>query len=104
MKREEKASHFWIVRIIIEIGTYHYLIAKLIMALLKEDGSLDVERINSLPREEKHREICREEFLSKLQISESRYPMKIVEIDYKMEDMLVRGCCTIDDIHDILTK
>ena len=107
---KEKASHFWIVRIIIEIGTYHYLIAKLIMALLKEDGSLDVERINSLPREEKHREICKftreqmEEFLSKLQISESRYPMKIVEIDYKMEDMLVRGCCTIDDIHDILTK
>ncbi len=57
---------------------------------LKEDGSLDVERINSLPREDKIREIGKftrkqmEEYLSKLPINESRYPMKIVDVDYKM--------------------
>jgi hypothetical protein len=79
------------------------------MALLKEDGSLDVERINKLPLEERHREIGKftreqmEEYLSKLPINESHYPLKIVEVDYTMEDMLARGCCTIDDIHKILT-
>ena len=78
--------------------------------LLKEDGSLDVERINSLPRDEKHCEIGKftreqmEEYLSKLPINESRYPMKIVDVDYKMEDLLARGYCTIEDIHDILMK
>lgn len=61
--------------------------------LLKEDGSLDVEWINSLPLDEKHREIGNftreqmEEYLSKLPINESRYPMKIVDVDYKMEDL-----------------
>ena len=77
--------------------------------LLKEDGSLDVERINSLPREEKHREIGKftseqmNEYLSKMPINESRYPMKIVDVDYKMEDLLARGYCTYEDIHKILT-
>ena len=44
------------------------------MALLKEDGSLDVERINKLPYEEKIHEISKltreqvEEYFSKLPI------------------------------------
>ena len=78
--------------------------------LLKEDGSLDVERIRQLPFEENKRELSRftreqmNEYVSQIPINESHEPVKIVEVDYKMEDLLANGWCTSDDIHKILTK
>ena len=79
------------------------------MALLKEDGSLDYERIRQLPLEEKHREMAKftreqmKEYLSKLPINESHCPVKVVKVDYSMKDLLARGCGTYEDIHKILT-
>lgn len=65
--------------------------------LLKEDGSLDIERINSLPLEEKHREMGKftreqmNEYISKMPINESHCPVKVIKVDYKMEDLLAKG-------------
>ena len=58
------------------------------MALLKEDGSLDIERINSLPYEEymdamgylTQEQV--QEYLSKLPLDESDEPMQAVVVDY----------------------
>ena len=78
------------------------------MALLKEDGSLDVERINNLPREEKIREIGRftrkqmSEYMSKIPINESHCPLKIIKVDYSMEDLLARGCKTAEQISELI--
>ena len=80
------------------------------MEYLKEDGSLDVERINKLPREEKKREMAKftreqmNEYISKLPINELHNPVKVIKVDYKMEDLLAKGWATIDDIHKILMK
>ncbi len=62
------------------------------MAYLKEDGSLDIERINSLPYEEymdAMGDLTQEqvqEYLSKLPIDESNEPMRAVVVDYPMEE------------------
>lgn len=54
------------------------------MALLKEDGSLDIEWINSLPIEEHIYTIShltkeqRNEYISKLPINESKNPYPII--------------------------
>ena len=79
-------------------------------SFLKEDGSLDVERIRKLPIEEKDREIGKftreqmKEYISKLPINETmQNTIKVVKVDYTMEDLLARGYCTSDDIHRILT-
>ena len=54
------------------------------MALLKEDGSLDIERINKLPLDEHIAEIShftkeqREEYISKIPINESHKPYPII--------------------------
>ena len=62
------------------------------MALLKEDGSLDIERINNLPYEEYMDEMGTlseeqiEEYISKLPPDESIEPMKAVEVNYRMEE------------------
>lgn len=71
------------------------------MALLKEDGSLDIEHINKLPREEYMREIGRlspkrdeeyiREYVSKFPLKESRSPVKVVVVDYTLEELLGRG-------------
>ena len=73
------------------------------MALLKEDGSLDIEKMNSLPLEEwmdvmgdlTQEQV--EEYLSKLPINESNEPMKAMVVDYPMEEDGV-------DIEDYLNK
>ena len=60
------------------------------MALLKEDGSLDIERINNLPREERMREIgsfTREQFqeyLSKTPINEGYTHTRVIKFDKPM--------------------
>ena len=80
------------------------------MALLKEDGSLDVERIRQLPFEEKKRELSRftreqmNEYVSKIPINESHEPVKVVEVDYKMEDLLARGYKTAEQISNIIRQ
>ncbi len=62
------------------------------MAFLKEDGSLDIERINSLPYEEymdAMGDLTQErvqEYLSKLPIDESDEPMRAIVVDYPMEE------------------
>ena len=78
------------------------------MALLKEDGSLDVERINKLPLEERLHEIgtfTREqvnEYFSKVPIKESHKPITPIKVDYKMEDLLARGYATAEQIFKII--
>ena len=60
---------------------------KLIMALLKEDGSLDVEWINKLPIEEYMNtlgDLTQEqvkEYMSKVPIDESNEPMRAINVD-----------------------
>lgn len=72
------------------------------MKYLKEDGSLDVERIKKLPREEFNCVIGNftreqmEEFLSKLSVNYG--PIKPVKVDYKMEDLLAKGWATTEQI------
>lgn len=62
------------------------------MALLKEDGSLDIERINKLPLEEYMNamgDLTQEqvkEYISNLPINESNEPMRAVVVDYPMEE------------------
>ncbi len=62
------------------------------MAFLKEDGSLDIERINSLPLREfmdAMGDLTQEqvqEYLSKLPIDESDEPMRAIVVDYPMEE------------------
>lgn len=57
------------------------------MAYLKEDGSLDIERINSLPLEEymdAMGDLTQEqvkEYMSKLPIDESNEPMRAINVD-----------------------
>ena len=57
------------------------------MALLKEDGSLDIERINHLPLKEYMDEmgsLTKEminEYITKLPIKESKEPMKATIVD-----------------------
>ena len=62
------------------------------MAFLKEDGSLDIERTNKLHLEEftKKIELMAEdeynEFVSKQMINESQEPIRIIEVDYTIEE------------------
>lgn len=73
------------------------------MALLKEDGSLDIERINSLPLEEYMDEMGTltqeqvQEYLSKLPLNESNEPMQAVVVDYSLEEELERGAVIAED-------
>ena len=61
------------------------------------NGSLDVERMNSLPLEEWMDEMGYltqeqvEEYLSKLPINESNEPVRAIEVDYTLEEELKRG-------------
>lgn len=78
------------------------------MAYLKEDGSLDVERINNLPLDERLHEIGKftreqvEEYFSKAPIKESHMPITPIKVDYKMEDLLARGYATAEQILRII--
>ena len=67
------------------------------MAILKEDGSLDIERINSLPLEEYMEamgDLTEEqikEYNSKLPLNESNEPMMATEVDYSFDDAIQSG-------------
>lgn len=67
------------------------------MALLKEDGSLDIKWLNELPIEEFTKvfgRLTREqvnEYCSKLPLDESKGPTRAVMVDYTLEDELRNG-------------
>lgn len=62
------------------------------MALLKEDGSLDIEPYNSLPLEEWMDEFATltdeqvDEYISKLPVNESKEPVRVIKVDCLMEE------------------
>lgn len=74
------------------------------MALLKEDGSLDVKHINKLPLEEYMDTIGDlseeqyEEYLSKLPINESNEPIRVIKVDRPMG---VNADDVINNINDL---
>ena len=80
------------------------------MKYLKEDGSLDVERIKNLPLEEKKHIMSKltrdqlKEYISYLPINKSREPITPIKVDYSIEDLLARGWGTLEDIYNILMK
>ena len=75
---------------------------------LKEDGSLDIERINKLPIEEYMDVIGNltqeqyQYYLSKLPINEGHEQTKPVVVDYTLEEEIERG--TAVDAEDFLNK
>ena len=64
------------------------------MVFLKEDGSLDIERINQLPIEEYMKmigELTDEQYhfyVSTLPINEDHQPAKAIVVDYSMETLV----------------
>lgn len=80
------------------------------MVFLKEDGSLDVDRINKLPLEEymdMMGDLTQEqvkEYLTKLPINESKELMKAVIVDYTLEEELERGGVIAEDLINNLRK
>ena len=80
------------------------------MVFLKEDGSLDVDRINKLPLEEymdMMGDLTQEqvkEYLTKLPINESKELMKAVIVDYTLEEELERGSVIAEDFINKMRK
>ena len=78
------------------------------MALLKEDGSLNVEWINKLPYEEYMKTMGNltqeqvEEYLSKSPINESHEPIKVRMVDYTLEEDIKRNGAVV--FEDFLNK
>ena len=74
------------------------------MVYLKEDGSVDVERINQLPLEEwmdMVGEMTKEQFEyfeSKTPLIESNEPYQGVQVNYTIEDEIARGAVDIDEL------
>lgn len=73
------------------------------MAYLKEDGSLDIERINRLPYEEYMdmmgtlSEAQVNDYLSALPIDESNEPVQAIEVDCTLDDELAKGAVIASD-------
>ena len=73
------------------------------MVLLKEDGGLDIERINQLPFEEYMKEMGSlteaqvNEYLSVLPINESNEPVQAAEVEYTLRDELEQGAVIASD-------
>lgn len=78
------------------------------MVFLKEDGSLDIERMDALPIEEYMkmvRELTDEQYhyyVSSFPVNEDHQPVKAIVVDYSMEDEIKRG--TGVDIDEYLAK
>ena len=78
------------------------------MVFLKEDGSLDIERMNALPIEEHMKmvgELSDEQYhfyVSTLPINEDHQPAKAIVVDYSMEDEIKRG--TAVDADELLKR
>jgi hypothetical protein len=71
------------------------------MALLKEDGSLDIEWINKLPLEEWMDVIGDmskeqfDEYNSKTPLNESNEPARAIEVDYTLEEDIKKNGAVI---------
>ncbi|MCF0220282.1 MAG: hypothetical protein HUK14_10920 [Muribaculaceae bacterium] len=81
------------------------------MAILKEDGSLDIERINQLPIEEYMEEVGnftneqRREYYAKSSLFETNEPVRPVIVDYTLEeDMERNGTVLLEEIINKLKK
>ena len=81
------------------------------MKYLKEDGSLYIERIDSLPLEEYMKVIGKltqeqyKEYLSQLPLNESHEPMQAVVVDYTLEEDIERnGIVNADEVINNLLK
>ena len=78
------------------------------MAYLKEDGSLDIERINSLPLREFMEAIGDltqeqyKDYISKLPINEAMEPVRAITVDWSTEEELERGAITHEELMNIL--
>ena len=74
------------------------------MALLKEDGSLDIERINKLPLEEYWKEMGTltqeqiEDYITKLPVNESNEPMQVISVDFPIEKYGVNADTVINNL------
>lgn len=72
------------------------------MAMLKEDGSLNIEWITQLPTKERHRVMARltpkqfKEYASSLPLNESKQQTKLI-IGRSLEDALSEGAILADD-------
>jgi hypothetical protein len=79
------------------------------MALLKEDGSLDVERIDKLPFEEymdAMGDLTQEQvkdYISKLPINESNEPMRAIKVD-SIFDVGVNADEVINNLRNICRR
>jgi hypothetical protein len=77
---------------ILAVGNPLFIFIKKTMALLKEDGSLDIEWINKLPLEEWMDVIGDmskeqfDEYNSKTPLNESNEPIRPIIVDYTMEE------------------
>ena len=81
------------------------------MVFFKEDGSLDIERINKLPIEEftNKIELMTEEeyksFVSKQMINESQEPVRMVKVNYTIdEDIESNGMVIAEDFINKMRK
>lgn len=80
------------------------------MALLKEDGSLDIERIDSLPLEEHMKEVGTftheqfKEYVSTIPLTESKVCPRAVRVNYSLEDELARGCALAEEFMNKMQK
>lgn len=79
------------------------------MVPLKENGELDIERINEQPIE--YMEVIGglteeqyKEYLSNLPINESKEPVRAVVVDYTLEEELERGSVLAEDLINKLRK
>ena len=74
------------------------------MALLKEDGSLDIERINALPLEEYMEEMGTltqeqvNDYFSKIPLNESISNPHSVAVDYTLEERLAKGDAMFEEV------
>lgn len=78
------------------------------MVFLKEDGSLDIERMNALPIEE-HMKMVGEltddqyhQYVASFPENDGTQPVKAIVVDYSMEDEIKRG--TAVDIDEYLKR
>lgn len=81
------------------------------MALLKEDGSLDIERINALPIEEYMQEMGTltqeqvEEYFSRITINESLNCPHYAVVDYTLDEDIERnGIVNAEDVINNIGK
>lgn len=78
------------------------------MVYLKEDGSLDIERIRKLPIEERAKMVSSfndnqlKYYISKFPVNETQQPLKAVPVDYDFND--IRSGVDADEFFNKMKK